>query len=420
MKTLIKNIKQIFGVTKNNNTELKCGNDMSEIEIIENGWILIENDIIADFGEMKKFTGIDDWNNTKIIDSDNSSIIPTWCDSHTHIVYAGNRSGEFVDRINGLSYEEIAKNGGGILNSAELLSKTSFDELYKQSSERLKKIIKLGTGAIEIKSGYGLNTHNEIKMLQVINELKNNFPIKIKSTFLGAHAVPQNMSQENYVNLIINEMIPEIAKQDLADYIDVFCDKGFFSPEQTEKILLCGKKHDLKPKIHANELACSGGIQVGVKNNAISVDHLQFTGSEEINLLKKSNTIATLLPGTAYFLNLKYPPARKMIDSGLSVALASDYNPGSFPSGNMSFIFSLACTIMKMNPIEAFNALTINGAYAMEAQDELGNISKGKKANLILTKRIPNLEYIPYSVAENFIDKVIINGKIHQDSETNY
>tara|TARA_B100001287_G_scaffold275707_1_gene284114 strand:- start:51 stop:1313 length:1263 start_codon:yes stop_codon:yes gene_type:complete len=420
MKTLIKNIKQIFGVTKNNNTELKCGNDMSEIEIIENGWILIENDIISDFGEMKKFTGIDDWNNTKIIDSDNGSVIPTWCDSHTHIVYAGNRSGEFVDRINGLSYEEIAKNGGGILNSAELLSKTSFDELYKQSSERLKKIIKLGTGAIEIKSGYGLNTHNEIKMLQVINELKNNFPIKIKSTFLGAHAVPQNMSQENYVNLIINEMIPEIAKQDLADYIDVFCDKGFFSPEQTEKILLCGKKHDLKPKIHANELACSGGIQVGVKNNAISVDHLQFTGSEEINLLKKSNTIATLLPGTAYFLNLKYPPARKMIDSGLSVALASDYNPGSFPSGNMSFIFSLACTIMKMNPIEAFNALTINGAYAMEAQDELGNISKGKKANLILTKRIPNLEYIPYSVAENFIDKVIINGKIHQDSETNY
>ena len=420
MKTLIKNIKQIFGVTKNNNTKLKCGNDMSEIEIIENGWILIENDIIADFGEMKKFTGIDDWNNTKIIDSDNGSVIPTWCDSHTHIVYAGNRSGEFVDRVNGLSYEEIAKNGGGILNSAELLSKTSFDELYKQSSKRLKKIIKLGTGAIEIKSGYGLNTHNEIKMLQVINELKNNFPIKIKSTFLGAHAVPKNMSQENYVNLIINEMIPEIAKQNLADYIDVFCDKGFFSPEQTEKILLCGKKYDLKPKIHANELACSGGIQVGVKNNAISVDHLQFTGSEEINLLKKSNTIATLLPGTAYFLNLKYPPARKMIDSGLSVALASDYNPGSFPSGNMSFIFSLACTIMKMNPIEAFNALTINGAYAMEVQNELGNISKGKKANLILTKRIPNLEYIPYSVAENFIDKVIINGKIHQDSETNY
>ena len=420
MRTLIKNIKQIFGVSTNSNSELKCGNDMNVVEIIENGWILIENDVIADFGQMKDFTGIDDWNNTKIIDSNNGSVLPTWCDSHTHIVYAGNRAGEFVDRINGLSYEEIAKNGGGILNSAELLSKTSFDKLYKQSSERLKKIISLGTGAIEIKSGYGLNTSDEIKMLQVIKELDNNFPIKIKSTFLGAHAVPQTMTQENYVNLIINEMIPEIAKQNLADYIDVFCDKGFFSPEETEKILLCGKKYDLKPKIHANELACSGGIQVGVKNNAISVDHLQFTGDKEINILKKSNTMATLLPGTAYFLNLKYPPARKMIDSGLSVALASDYNPGSFPSGNMSFIFSLACTIMKMKPIEAFNALTINGAFAMEVHDEVGNISRGKKANLILTKRIPNLEYIPYSVAENFIDKVIINGEIHQDSETNY
>ena len=420
MKTLIKNIKQIFGVSTNRNTNLKCGNDMSMVEIIENGWILIENDVIADFGEMKNFTGIDDWNNTEIIDSNNGLVLPTWCDSHTHIVYAGNRTGEFVDRINGLSYEEIAKNGGGILNSAELLSKTSFNELYMQSSERLNKIISLGTGAIEIKSGYGLNTNDEIKMLQVIKELDNNFPIKIKSTFLGAHAVPKTMSQENYVNLIINEMIPEIAKQNLADYIDVFCDKGFFSPEETEKILLCGKKYDLKPKIHANELACSGGIQVGVKNNAISVDHLQYTGDEEIKILKKSNTIATLLPGTAYFLNLKYPPARKMIDSGLSVALASDYNPGSFPSGNMSFIFSLACTIMKMKPVEAFNALTINGAFAMELHDEVGNISRGKKANLILTKKIPNLEYIPYSVAENFIDKVIINGKIHQDSETNY
>ena len=420
MKTLIKNIKQIFGVSTNRNTNLRCGNDMSMVEIIENGWILIENDVIADFGEMKNFTGIDDWNNTEIIDSNNGSVLPTWCDSHTHIVYAGNRTGEFVDRINGLSYEEIAKNGGGILNSAELLSKTSFNELYKQSSERLNKIISLGTGAVEIKSGYGLNTNDEIKMLQVIKELDNNFPIKIKSTFLGAHAVPKTMSQENYVNLIINEMIPEIAKQNLADYIDVFCDKGFFSPEETEKILLCGKKYDLKPKIHANELACSGGIQVGVKNNAISVDHLQYTGDEEIKILKKSNTIATLLPGTAYFLNLKYPPARKMIDSGLSVALASDYNPGSFPSGNMSFIFSLACTIMKMKPVEAFNALTINGAFAMELHDEVGNISRGKKANLILTKKIPNLEYIPYSVAENFIDKVIINGKIHQDSETNY
>ena len=420
MKTLIKNIKQIFGVSTNSNTNLKCGNDMSVVEIIENGWILIENDVIADFGEMKNFKGIDDWNNTKIIDSNNGSVLPTWCDSHTHIVYAGNRTGEFVDRINGLSYEEIAKNGGGILNSADLLSKTSFNELYKQSSERLNKIISLGTGAIEIKSGYGLNTNDEIKMLQVIKELDNNFPIKIKSTFLGAHAVPKTMSQENYVNLIINEMIPEIAKQNLADYIDVFCDKGFFSPEETEKILLCGKKYDLKPKIHANELACSGGIQVGVKNNAISVDHLQYTGDKEIKILKKSNTMATLLPGTAYFLNLKYPPARKMIDSGLSVALASDYNPGSFPSGNMSFIFSLACTIMKMKPVEAFNALTINGAYAMELHDEVGSISRGKKANLILTKKIPSLEYIPYSIAENFIDKVIINGKIHQDSETNY
>lgn len=420
MKTLIKNIKQIAGISNAEKSTIKKGKELNQISTIEDGWIMIENDKILDFGSMDKWPGVDDWNNTNIIDANNGIILPTWCDSHSHIVYAGTREQEFVDRINGLSYEEIAKNGGGILNSAQLLAETDQNELYKQSAQRLEKLIKLGTGSIEIKSGYGLNTQNEIKMLQVIQQLKNNYPIPIKSTFLGAHAVPKKYSQEEYVSILINEMIPEVSKQKLAEYIDVFCDRGFFTPKETEKILEAGIKHGLKPKIHANELDFSGGIQVGVKMKAISVDHLEFTGENEIKLLKESNTIPTLLPGTAYFLGLKYPPARKMIDAGLPIALASDYNPGSCPYGNMAFTISLACVKMKMTPKEAINSATINGAFAMETEDILGTIQIGKKANLIITNDIPSINYIPYSIAENNINKVIINGKIYHDSETNY
>jgi len=420
MKTLIKNIKQIAGISTTEESIIKKGKDLNEIITIEDGWIIIENDKIIDFGNMEKWPGVDDWNNTNIIDANNGIILPTWCDSHSHIVYAGTREQEFVDRINGLSYEEIAKNGGGILNSAQLLSETDESELYKQSSKRLEQLIKLGTGSLEIKSGYGLSTKNEIKMLQVIQELKNNYPIPIKATFLGAHAVPKKYSQKEYIDVLINEMIPEVAKQKLAEYIDVFCDRGFFTPIETEKILETGIKHGLKPKIHANELDFSGGIQVGVKMKAISVDHLEYTGKEEIKLLKESNTIPTLLPGTAYFLGLKYPPAREMIDAGLPIALASDYNPGSCPYGNMAFTISLACVKMKMTPKEAINSATINGAFAMELEDKVGTIQIGKKANLIITKDIPSINYIPYSIAENNINKVIINGKIYYDSETNY
>ena len=418
MKTLIKNIKEIVGI-ENSETKIKKGHNMNQISSIKDGWIMIENDIMSDYGTMKEWPGIEDWNNTVIIDANNGIVLPTWCDSHTHIVYAGSRENEFVDRIHGLSYEEIAHNGGGILNSAKLLSKTDKNELYDKSSKRVEEIIKLGTGSLEIKSGYGLNTHDEIKMLQVIQMIKENYPIKIKSTFLGAHAVPKNQSKEEYISMILSEMIPEIAKQKLADYIDVFCDKGFFTSKETEKILEVGIKHGLKAKIHANELAFSGGIEVGVKMNAISVDHLEFTGKEQIELLKKSNTTPTLLPGTAFFLGLDYPPARQMIDSGLPIALASDYNPGSYPSGNMSLILSLACVKMKMTPTEAINAATINGAYAMELEKSLGSIKKGKIANLIITKDIPSINYIPYSLGGNNISKVIISGKIYYDCETN-
>jgi len=420
MRKLIKNIKEIIGVSEDNQSSLKKGTDMRNLSKIKDGWIMIENDLIIDFGDMDNWGGIENWNDITILDAKNGIVLPTWCDSHTHIVFAGTRESEFVDRINGLSYEEIAHNGGGILNSAKLLSKTDKLSLYKQSSERLDRLIKLGTGAIEIKSGYGLNTKDEIKMLQVIQKLKENYPIPIKSTFLGAHAVPKNFSKEKYINLLIQEMIPEVAKQNLADYIDVFCERGFFSPKDTEKILETGLKYGLKSKIHANELDFSGGIEVGVKMRSISVDHLEYTSEKDINLLKNSNTIPTLLPGTAHFLGLKYPPARLMIQSGLPIAIASDFNPGSCPSGNMAMIISLSCVKMKLTPNEVINATTINGAHAMELQHLVGDIQKGKKANLIITKEIPSINYIPYSMGENNIQKVIINGEIYHDSETNY
>ncbi len=417
-KTLIKNIGSL--ITVSSNSELKKGHEMKELPLIKNAWLKIKDNRILDFGNMDNWEGIDNWNEFNIIDAESGTILPSWCDSHSHIVYAGSREQEFVDKINGLSYEEIAKKGGGILNSSLMLKETSEEDLYNQSMKRIDEVINGGTGAIEIKSGYGLDTEQEIKMLRVIKKIKETSPITVKSTFLGAHAIPKNYkaNPDQYVEKIINEMIPVIAKEKLADYIDVFCDKGFFTAEQTEKILQAGLNHGLKGKIHANELDFSGGIQVGVKMGAISVDHLEFTSSEEIKCLKGSKTIPTLLPSTAFFLGLVYPPARKMIDSGLPITLASDYNPGSSPSGNIEFILSLACIKLKMTPEEAINALTINGAHAMEVQNELGSIEKGKIANLIITEKIPSNAFIPYSFGKSLIKKVIIQGKLYTDCDT--
>ena len=417
-KILIKNIGSL--ITVSSNSELKKGGKMKELPSIKNAWLKIKDNRILDFGGMDNWEGIDDWNEFNIIDAEEGTVLPSWCDSHSHIVYAGSREQEFVDKINGLSYEEIAKKGGGILNSSLMLKTTSEQDLYNQSMKRIDEVIKGGTGAIEIKSGYGLDTEQEIKMLRVIKKIKETSPITVKSTFLGAHAIPKSYKEnpDQYVQKIINEMIPEIANEKLADYIDVFCDKGFFTAEQTEKILKAGLDYGLKGKIHANELDFSGGIQVGVKMGAISVDHLEFTSDEEIKCLKDSKTIPTLLPSTAFFLGLIYPPARKMIDSGLPITLASDYNPGSSPSGNIEFILSLACIKLKMTPEEAINALTINGAHAMEVQNELGSIEKGKIANLIITEKLPSNAFIPYSFGKSLIKKVIIQGKLYNDYNT--
>ncbi|MBG39752.1 MAG: imidazolonepropionase [Flavobacteriales bacterium] len=414
MLTLIKNIKKLITVSKN--SELKKGKEMSKVSSIDDAWLLIEKNKIKDFGSINDINRIKKIKIIKTIDAEEGMVLPCWCDSHTHIVYSGSREKEFVDRINGLSYEEIAKNGGGILNSSKLIKKTSEENLFNQSINRVHEVIKLGTGCLEIKSGYGLETDQELKMLRVIKQIKENVEIPIKSTFLGAHAIPTKYKHDSdkYVKKIISEMIPKVAEENLADYIDVFCDRGFFNPKQTERILEEGIKFGMKPKIHANELDFSGGIQVGVKMNAISVDHLEFTGEKEINALKKSKTISTLLPSTAFFLGLKYPPARKMINSNLPIALASDYNPGSSPSGNMEFIISLGCLKLKMTPEECISAATINGAHAMELQKDYGTIEIGKRANLIITKKIPSLSYIGYKFGNSVIKKVLINGKIYK------
>jgi imidazolonepropionase len=341
-------------------------------------------------------------------------VFPSFCDSHTHLVYAGSREIEYSDKIKGLSYEEIAKRGGGILNSAKLLHETSEEELYEQALERIHEIISQGTGAVEIKSGYGLNTEDEIKMLKVIRRLKETTPIIIKSTFLGAHAVPQEYkaNPDEYVDIIINEMIPQIAAEDLADYIDVFCDKGFFTVDQTDRILMAGMKYGLKPKIHANELAKSGGIQVGVKYDALSVDHIEYTGDDEIAVLLNSDTMPTILPGAAFFLNMPYAPVRKMMQAGLPVAIASDFNPGSSPSGNMKLMMSFACVNYRMLPEEAIHATTINSAYAMGLSDIVGSISRGKIANLFITNEISSYQFMPYAYGSDLINMVILRGEV--------
>ena len=411
MKLLIKNIKSLVNI-EDEPRKWVAGKDMQKLNTIENAYLLIEEGRIADFGKMSDYKA--DNFNGQTIDATGKMVFPSFCDSHTHLVYAGSREIEYGDKIRGLSYEEIAKRGGGILNSAKLLHNTSEDSLYEQSLQRINEIIGFGTGAVEIKSGYGLTVEDELKMLRVIRRLKNTTPITIKSTFLGAHAVPAEYKgkQDEYVDLVINEMIPLVASEDLADYIDVFCDKGFFTVEQTERMLMAGIKYGLRPKIHANELDFSGGIQVGVKYDALSVDHLEFTGDEEIKALLGSETMPTLLPGAAFFLGMIDPPVRKMINAGLPVALASDYNPGSSPSGNMKFIMSLGTIKLRMLPEEVIHATTTNGAYAMGINDEYGSIAKGKIANVFITKEIPTYEFMPYAYTSNLVDTVILNGKV--------
>ncbi|MEE4198240.1 MAG: imidazolonepropionase [Bacteroidales bacterium] len=411
MKLLIKNIKSLVNVL-DSTVKFVAGKEMQKLHCIQNAYLLIDGDTITDFGPMEDLTMSTFEGET--LDAEGRLVFPSFCDSHTHLVYAGSREIEYSDKIRGLSYEEIAKRGGGILNSAKLLHNTSEDSLYEQSLKRIDEIIGFGTGAVEIKSGYGLTVEDELKMLRVIKRLKESTPITIKSTFLGAHAVPAEYKgkQDEYVDVVIHEMIPQVASEELADYIDVFCDKGFFTVEQTDRILMAGLKHGLRPKIHANELDYSGGIQVGVKYDALSVDHLEFTGDDEIKALKNSVTMPTLLPGAAFFLGMTDPPVRKMIDAGLPVALASDYNPGSSPSGNMKFIMSLGTIKLRMLPEEVIHATTINSAYAMGVHEELGSITKGKKANVFITKKIPGYEFMPYAYTSHLIDRVILNGKL--------
>ncbi len=418
MKIIIKNIKELL-LAGEESVKKVSGKEMAKLSTIKDAFVFIDNGIIADYGKMTSLNNSKYYNdisgkNVKSIDASDKMVMPAFCDSHTHIVYDGSREIEYIDKIKGLSYEEIAKRGGGILNSAKRMQLADEAELVEQAIERLDEIKMLGTGAVEIKSGYGLTTESEMKMLKVIKKLKEFTPLTIKSTFLGAHAVPAEYkkNQSEYVRIIIEEMIPKVAEENLADYIDVFCDRGFFSEKETEMILEAGQKYGLQPKIHANELDFSGGIQAGVKYNALSVDHLEFTGKDEIDVLLNSETMPTLLPGAAFFLEMEYPPARKMIDAGLPVALASDYNPGSSPSGNMQLVTSLGCVKMKMLPEEVLNAATINGAYAMGLSNELGTIKKNKKANLIITKKIPTYAFIPYSYGSNNVDTMIINGNI--------
>jgi imidazolonepropionase len=393
------------------------GQKMSELSTITDAFLYISDGLISDFGKMKDLDikKISSENRAiDIFDASGKFIFPSFCDSHTHIVYAGSREIEYTDKIRGLSYEEISLKGGGILNSAKKLHDTSEDELYYQSLKRINEIISLGTGAIEIKSGYGLNLEDELKMLRVIKRIKESCPVEVRATFLGAHAVPAEYknSREKYVDIVISEMIPVVASAGLADFIDVFCDRGFFTVEDTERILMAGMKYGLQAKIHANELDYSGGIQTGIRYNALSVDHLECTGDKEIEALLGSDTMPTLLPGAAFFLGLPDPPVRKMIDAGLPVALASDYNPGSSPSGNMKFIMSLGCIKLRMLPEEVINAVTINSAYAMGLSDTHGSIARGKVANVFITKAIPSYEFMPYAFGSNLIETVILKGEI--------
>jgi imidazolonepropionase len=410
MITLITNIKELLQIRETSISKVS-GAEMAELPTIKNAFLLIKEDLIADFGSMENLPEI---KADKIIDATGQIVLPSWCDSHTHIVYAGNREQEFVDRINGFSYEEIANRGGGILNSAKKLNETSEEEIYEQSKIRLEEVMHLGTGAVEIKSGYGLTIEGELKMLRVIKKLAEKYPITIKATFLGAHAFPLHYKENKagYIDEIITKMLPQIAQNKLADYIDVFCETGYFSVEETEKIMEAGIKFGLKPKIHVNQFNSIGGIQAGIKFNALSVDHLEIMNPEDIEALKDSETMPVALPSCSYFLSIPYTPAREMIKAGLPLALATDFNPGSTPSGNMNFVVATACIKMKMTPEEAINAATINGAYAMGISETHGSITRGKKANLILTKAISSYYQIPYAFGSNLIESVFVDGKI--------
>lgn len=409
MRLLIRNIKGLVQTEQNKRLAV-CGKDMQNVEVVENAYLLVEDGRIKDFGKDSDLLQV---NADTVIDATDRFVLPSFCDSHTHLVYAGSREVEYIDKIKGLSYEEIAQRGGGIINSAKKLQQTPEEVLYEDAMQRLETITKYGTGAVEIKSGYGFTTEAELKMLRVIRKLKENSPLTIKANFLGAHGVPLEYKNniDAFVDKVVNEMIPKVVDEGLADFIDVFCDRGFFTVEQTDRMLYEGVKRGLKPKIHANELAVSGGIQIGVKYNALSVDHLEYTGDEEIACLKNSLTMPTILPGAAFFLNMQYAPARKMIEAGLPVAMASDYNPGSSPSGNMQLILTFACVNYKLLPQEVINATTINTAYAMDVVEDLGSIAVGKKANFYITTKIPTIEYLPYSYGENKVERVFLNGK---------
>lgn len=410
---LITNIKGLVGLHPKDKLMLR-GNELSNLPVLENAWLLIEDGLIKDFGEMSLIPSQIS-NLPSQVSAKGRYVFPSWCDSHTHIVFAASREEEFAMKIQGKSYEEIAAAGGGILNSARKLQKATEDELFQSAAERLKKMILQGTGAVEIKSGYGLTTASEIKMLRVIRRLKDQFPIPIKATFLAAHAFPAEFknNHQGYIDLIVNDMLPLIAAEKLADYIDVFCEKGFFSVAETDQILKAGARYGLKPKIHANQLSVSGAIEVAVENGAISVDHLEESNEETIATLRNTDTIVTLLPSCSFYLGIPFANAKGFIKAGLPMALATDYNPGSTPSGNMNFVVSLACIIMKMFPEQAINAATLNGAAAMELSKDYGSIAVGKKANLLITKPMPSIAYLPYSFGESQVDQVILNGEIY-------
>lgn len=409
MTLLLTNIKELLQVREQNILKVS-GSEMKELPTIKNAWLLIKDDKILDYGSMESIPEI---NADETIDATGKIVLPTWYDSHTHIVYAGNREQEFADRINGLSYEEIANRGGGILNSAKTLQETPEEEVYKQSAKRLEEVMKLGTGAVEIKSGYGLTEEAELKMLRVIRKLRENYDLPVKSTFLGAHAIPKDYKNDPkaYMDLVINEILPKVAEQDLADYIDIFCEKGYFTVKDTHDLLDAAKKYGLKPKIHVNQFNSIGGVKAGVEHEALSVDHLEVMNDEDIEVLKGSKTMPVALPSCSLFLSIPYTPARSILEAGLPLALATDFNPGSTPSGNMNLVVSLACIKMKMTPEEAINAATINGAYAMELSDTHGSITKGKMANFIITKEIPSYTFLPYAFGTNSIESVYINGK---------
>lgn len=409
MRVLIENIGILAGIDSHGKQRL-CGKEMQSLGILNDAWLLVEDGRFAAWGTRAEMPA-EGIAADEHVDAEGGAVLPSWCDSHTHIVFAGSREAEFVDKIRGLSYAEIAKRGGGILNSADLLHTLSEDELYQQAMVRMEEVMRKGTGCVEIKSGYGLNTADELKMLHVIKRIKENSPLRVKSTFLGAHAVGRGMTQPDYVDLVVNEMIPEVGKEKLADFVDVFCDEGFFTPAETARILEAADKWGMKPKIHADELASSGGVEVGVAHGALSVDHLESMTVEEIEILRDTVTMPTVLPGTSFFLNLPYGKARQMVDAGLPVAVASDYNPGSTPSGDMKFVVSLACIKLRLLPEEAINAATLNGACAMGESQQYGSIAKGKVANFFITRPIPSVSFVPYAYTTPIVERVFLGGK---------